>query len=328
MQQDAVLLGQPDVDVEQRAEIGDVLDPGREAVGASFRFRADGEALGPQRQRSRAGCGRVAADVEPAAAAEMPGLRHGSVKEGAAADEAGDEAVGRLLVELALRADLADLALLHHHQPVGHGQRLLLVVRDHDRGQAELSLQVADLDADLLAQFGVEIGERFVEQKHVGLHGERPGERDALLLAAGELARVALVEPGQAHEPQGLGDPRRAVGGSDLAHFQTEGDDLRDRHMREERIGLEDQAAIALPGRQGGDVALADGDLAGSRLDEARDHAQGRGLATTGGAEQDEEFTLGDVDAAIVDGGELAIDLAQMLDRKPCHVQTTRLSLT
>ena len=38
---------------------------------------------------------------------------------------------------------------------------------------------------------------------------ERAGERHALLLAAGELERVAAAELGQADQPQHLGDARR-----------------------------------------------------------------------------------------------------------------------
>ena len=41
-------------------------------------------------------------------------------------------------------------------------------------------------------QAGVEGGERLVEQHELGLAGQRPGQRDALLLAAGELVRAAL----------------------------------------------------------------------------------------------------------------------------------------
>ncbi len=58
-------------------------------------------------------------------------------------------------------------AAVHHHQPVGDGQRLLLVVRDEQRGQAEPLLQRADLDPHLRAQLGVEIGQRLIEQETV-----------------------------------------------------------------------------------------------------------------------------------------------------------------
>ena len=44
----------------------------------------------------------------------------------------------------------------------------------------------------------VERGHRLVEQEHLGLEGERPGQRDPLGLAAGELVRAAAGEVGQA----------------------------------------------------------------------------------------------------------------------------------
>ena len=52
------------------------------------------------------------------------------------ADEAGDEQVGRPVVELERRADLLDAAVVHHHDLVGHGHGLDLVVRDVDGGGA------------------------------------------------------------------------------------------------------------------------------------------------------------------------------------------------
>ena len=48
--------------------------------------------------------------------------------------------------------------------------------------------------AQLAAHLGVERAERLVEQQHARLDRQRPGERDALALAARELARVALLE--------------------------------------------------------------------------------------------------------------------------------------
>ena len=127
--------------------------------------------------------------LQPAAGLELARRGDAAVEERAAPDESRDKAIGRALVEVALRADLADFALGHHHQPVGDGQRLFLVMRHHDGGQPELALQLADLDAHLFAQLGVEVGQRLVEQQHVRPDRERAGERDALLLPAGQLAR-------------------------------------------------------------------------------------------------------------------------------------------
>ena len=55
----------------------------------------------------------------------------------------------------------------------------------------EALLQVADLLAQALAQVLVEAGEGLVEEQDLRLEHERAGERDALLLAAGELVRHA-----------------------------------------------------------------------------------------------------------------------------------------
>ena len=77
-------------------------------------------------------------------------------------------------------------AAVHHRDAVGHGQRLVLVVRDEDRGGAELAQQAPQLDLHRLAQLAVEGRERLVEQQQLGPDRERARHRDALLLAARE----------------------------------------------------------------------------------------------------------------------------------------------
>ena len=58
---------------------------------------------------------------------------------------------------------------------------------DVDERDADLALDAHQLELHLLAELEVERAERLVEQQHRGLVHERPGERDALLLAAREL---------------------------------------------------------------------------------------------------------------------------------------------
>src|SRR4029077_1531231 len=121
----------------------------------------------------------------------------------AAPDKARDKAVGRALVEIALAADLADFAFGHDDEPIRDGQRLFLVVRDHDGGEPELTLQLADLDAHFLAQLGVEVRERLVAEGHIRAGRERAGKRDALLLPPRELAPAAA-----ARGPRAAGAPK------------------------------------------------------------------------------------------------------------------------
>ncbi len=246
-----------------------------------------------------------------------------AVEEVGAADEAGDEAVLRMVVELALRADLLDLAVAHDDEAVGHRQRLVLVVRHHDRGEAELALELADLDPHLLAQLRIEIGERLVEQQDVRLDDEGARQGDALLLAARELARQALAELFEPHHAQRLGDLALDRSRIELPHAQAEGDVLRHGEMREEGIALEDEAGIAVIGRDVGHVALAEQDAARRRLDEAGDEAQRRRLAAARGAEQDQELALVDLQRDILHRLVAAEFLAQILETQARHLQTT-----
>ncbi|MNC87154.1 hypothetical protein D3C83_28560 [compost metagenome] len=55
---------------------------------------------------------------------------------------------------------------------------------DVDRGDAEFLLELADFRPHLHSDLGVEIGERLVEQQHLGVEHQRAGERHALLLPA------------------------------------------------------------------------------------------------------------------------------------------------
>ena len=98
-------------------------------------------------------------EAKPARRLEIAGRRDTPVEEGAAPHEAGDEAVRRPLVKIALAANLANPAVRHDNEPVGDRQRLLLVVRHHDRGEPELTLQFPDLDPHFLAQLRIKVRE-------------------------------------------------------------------------------------------------------------------------------------------------------------------------
>ena len=159
-------------------------------------------------------------------------------------------AVSRRGVDRLRRADLLDQAVAHHGEPVGHGQRLLLVVGDVDERDADRLLERLELELQVLAQLGVQRTERLVEQQHRRVEHERAGERDALLLAAGELAGPALGVVGHLHQLERLADPRGAWSRSlpTLAVAQAERDVVPHVEEREQRVGLEDRVDRPLCG--------------------------------------------------------------------------------
>ena len=78
-----------------------------------------------------------------------------------------------------------------------------VVRRDHER-EAELLAQRVDQVEHARGGVGVEVAGRLVAQQHVGLLRERPRDRGALRLAAGELARQVVELVLQADEAEQL----------------------------------------------------------------------------------------------------------------------------
>jgi hypothetical protein len=111
-------------------------------------------------------------------------------------------------------------------------------------------VQTAHLKAHFLAQVGVEVRQRLIEQQRLRLDDERAGERHALLLAAGQFAGIALRQRGQLG---GGEDGIELLGNGvavEFAQLEAVDDVLRDRHMRPQRIALEDHRHVAPLGRQ------------------------------------------------------------------------------
>jgi hypothetical protein len=91
--------------------------------------------------------------------------------------------------------------------------------------------------------------------------------------------------------------------------------------VRVERVVLEDHRDVAVLGREVGDVAVTDPDLAAVDLFEAGEHAQGGGLAAAGGADEDEELAVLDVDVELVDAGLVVarVDPGGVVELDGCH---------
>lgn len=224
------------------------------------------------------------------------------------AEEVGDEGRLRVLVQVCGGAELLDAARVHHRDGVGHGHGLLLVVGDMDERDADLGLDALELQLHLAAQLQVEGAERLVEEEHLRVVDQGAGDGDALLLAAGQLVRLALREVAELNELQHVVD--LLLHRLDAAPAQTEGDVLGDVQVREERVALKDGVDGPLVRGQVGDVPAAERDGAGGGLLQPRDHPQGGGLAAAGRSEQGEEGALGDGQVERLDGGEGTVRLA------------------
>ncbi|EAR50929.1 hypothetical protein OG2516_13691 [Oceanicola granulosus HTCC2516] len=279
---------QPLHHLQLRAHAGHAGRGERQVLGA------DAELDRPRRGRPE----RTVAEPQPAALGGAGDEVHGR-----RADEAGDEAVRRAVVEVHRAADLLDQAAVHHHDPVGERHRLHLVVGDVDRRGAEPLVQPGDLEAHLHPQRRVEVGERLVEQERLRLAHQRPPHRHPLALPARERLGQPVEQPRQPQRLGGLADGADALGLGAAGDLHREAHVAGDRHVRVERVGLEHHRDVAVAR---GDVVHpppADGELARTDRLEAGDHAQQGGLAAARRPDQHDELPV----------RHLEVDVAQHL---------------
>ena len=171
--------------------------------------------------------------------------------------------VAGLCVDLDRRADLLGAAGVHHDHALGERHRLDLVVGDVEAGGAagaRCSFWISS--AHLHAQLGVEVGQRLVEQEHRRLAHDRAAHRDALALAARELARLALQERLELEDLRRLVCTRVSISASGSRGSQAVRHVVEHAHVRIERVVLEHHRDVAVLRLEVVDHALADRDLA------------------------------------------------------------------
>ncbi len=158
-----------------------------------------------------------------------------------------------------------------------------------------------ELDAGLHAQLGVEVRERLIQQEGLRLADDGAAQGDALALAAGELARLALEQRPQLEDVCRLLDATVDLRLRRAAHPQAEGEIVEHGHVRVERVGLEDHGDVAVARGHVVDHLVADPDRAFAELLESGQHAQRRRLAAAGRTDHDHELRVLDVEVQVID---------------------------
>jgi hypothetical protein len=196
---------------------------------------------------------------------------------------------------------------------------LLDVVRDEQDRLLQLALQREQLLLQRAAHHRVDGAERLVHQQHRRVRGERAGHPDPLLLAAGQLVRVAPRQRGvQADGGEQLTGPVPRLLPPPAVEHRDRGDVVLHGPVREQP-GLLDHVADAAP--QPGRVLLPDvlaveRDPAFGRLDEAVGHPQRGGLAAAAGADEDDGLACGHLKVQGVDSHRpVRVPLRHCLER-------------
>ena len=194
---------------------------------------------------------------------------------------------------------------IHHDNPGAHCHGFHLVVGDINHRRLEPLVQLDDLAAHLDAHLGIEVRERFIEEENLGLPHDRASHSDALALAAGEgfwLSQKKLLE---AENRRRLVDPLLDLRLGEFPELEPERHVLVNAHVRVERIVLKDHGDVAILRRHVVDALVADENLAAGNLFEASDHAECGGFPASRGADEHDEFAVGDFYVEVPDGGDV-----------------------
>ena len=149
--------------------------------------------------------------------------------------EGGHEQRRGALVQIVGGPHLVEPAPVQHGHAIAQVERLLLLVGHQQGRDPDAFDERVELTPRALPQTRVEVGQRLVEQQQPRLRRKRARQRDALLLPARQLVRLAALEPGEIHELQDF--PGLAAGVS--APPKPEGHVLSHVQMGKQRVMLE-----------------------------------------------------------------------------------------
>ena len=161
-------------------------------------------------------------------------------------------------------------------------------------------MQLSDLRTCLHTEFRVEVRERLVHQEDLRLANDGAAHRHSLTLATGQRLGLAIevrLEIEHLRDLFDAGADLRLVGSGEL---ERKTHVLGHRHVRVQRVVLEDHRDVALFRLLTGDVAVADEDASTVDVFEPGEHAQGGRLSAAGGSDEDEELAVLDLEVELV----------------------------
>ena len=138
------------------------------------------------------------------------------------------------------------MTTVHDDHALGQRHGLDLVVRHEQAGDAQFAVQFLNLEPCLGTQFGVQVGQGFVEQEHLWLAHDGAAHGHALALATGQLTRLSLQQLRQLQNRCGLIHSGFDLGQRHFGDFQAVGHVVEHAHVRVQRIVLKYHGDVAL----------------------------------------------------------------------------------
>jgi hypothetical protein len=171
-----------------------------------------------------------------------------------------------------------------------------------DRGYTKAALQGADFDPHLVAQLGVEVGERFIKQEQIRVPHNRAPHCHPLTLTTGQLTGPAVQQRRKIQHLSSLSHLTLNLRLGDTAVFQPVAHVLGHGHMRVKRVVLEHHRDVAIRRINVIDHTVANAQRPFTDVFQTGDHPQQGGFATARRANQYHKLPIGDVEGTGFDG--------------------------
>ena len=187
-------------------------------------------------------------------------------------------------------------------------------------GAAEPAMNLDELGARGGSQLRIQVGKRLVEQEGDRVAHQGAAQRHPLLLPTAQLPGPAPEQALDAQHRRGFVDSPCDLDAFDSAELQTEGQVVRDRHVRIEGVVLEHDREVAIRRIHVVDDAAVDPDLAGTHFLEPRDHPQRGRLSAARGPQQHHELAVPDLEIHVIDRNDvLPVNLGDAMQSDSGH---------
>ena len=181
-------------------------------------------------------------------------------------------------------------------------------------------MQPADFGTRLDAELGIQIGERLIQKKHLGIADQRPSEGHPLTLAARECFGLAAQVLAKAEHVGGVVHLALDLCFRRVSQREREGHIVVDVHVGIEGVVLKHHGDVAVFGSDMVDPVSPNVQVALGNLLQPGNHTQRRALAAARRPHEHEKLVVKDLQIQVAnDVGVVAISLGHMVKSHVCH---------
>ncbi|PTX59649.1 hypothetical protein C8P63_11184 [Melghirimyces profundicolus] len=183
-------------------------------------------------------------------------------------------------------------------------------------------MQLADLRPHLHPQFGVQVGQRFVHQEHLGFTHDGPAEGHPLALTPGECFGFSVQ---QVFDVENFGRFLYPLVDFVLLEFpklQAEGHVLVNVHMGIQGVALEHHGDVPILGGNVVDQPVTDVQLPFRNFFQSGDHPKGGGFPATGGSDQNQKLLIFDMQVKVGNSRDVPIPFVDVAQFDFSHDET------